>query len=60
MFLVAKIIAKFNLDQSSVMIAWGSVFLSLLFSVGISLASYHFFEKWFLNLKDRFAVIVKG
>ncbi len=60
MYLVAKIIGKYPVDQSSSLVAWGSVTVALLLSVGISLASYHLFEKWFLNLKDRFAVIVKG
>lgn len=33
--------------------------LSFLITILISLASYHFFEKWFLKLKDKFAIIHK-
>jgi peptidoglycan/LPS O-acetylase OafA/YrhL len=32
---------------------------ALLITTGISLAIYHFFEKYFLRLKDRFALIVR-
>jgi peptidoglycan/LPS O-acetylase OafA/YrhL len=42
--------------------AWVLLFLvvaALLASILISLASYHFFEKWFLKLKDKFAIIHK-
>ncbi len=60
MFFVAKITGKLNVNNESLLVAILSVIAALLFSIGISLASYHLFEKWFLKLKDRFAVIVKG
>lgn len=60
MYIVAKIISVIRVDQTAPLVAFASVLASLVFSILISLASYHFFEKWFLRLKDRFAVIVKG
>jgi peptidoglycan/LPS O-acetylase OafA/YrhL len=59
MYLVAKIIVAAQLDQHSLLVAVGSVLVALVFSILIAWISFHFFEKWFLNWKDRFAVIVK-
>lgn len=60
MYLVSKASGVIQVNQESVFVAIVSVLIALLLSIGISLASYHLFEKWFLKLKDRFAVIVKG
>jgi hypothetical protein len=59
MYLVAKIVVALKLDQHMLLVAVGSVLTSLVFSILIAWCSYHFFEKWFLNWKNRFAVIVK-
>ncbi|HSB92378.1 MAG TPA: acyltransferase [Flavitalea sp.] len=58
MYLSQKLTTALQLDQTRTMVAYGSVLVALLFSIGISLASYHFFEKWFLTIKSKFAVIV--
>jgi peptidoglycan/LPS O-acetylase OafA/YrhL len=58
MYLSQKITTALKLDQTSTIVAYGSVLAALLFSIAISLASYHVFEKWFLTIKSRFAVIV--
>lgn len=58
MYLSQKLTGYLQLDQTQTWVAFASVTAALLFSVGISLASYHFFEKWFLTIKSRFAVIV--
>ncbi len=60
MYVVARVTGMLNVNQESIPVAILSVIMALLLSIGISLASYHLFEKWFLKLKDRFAVIVKG
>ena len=59
-FLVADVmISKAGLNKTSFTIALGGSVIALAISIVISLASYHFYEKWFLKLKDRFAFIVK-
>jgi peptidoglycan/LPS O-acetylase OafA/YrhL len=59
-FLVADIvITKAGFNKTSFAIALSGSVLALLISIVISLASYHFYEKWFLRLKDKFAFIVK-
>jgi len=58
MYLTAKITDKLHLDQTSLIISVLTAIAALIFSIGISLLSYHCFEKWFLRMKSRFAVIV--
>jgi peptidoglycan/LPS O-acetylase OafA/YrhL len=53
-----KLIGKFSLDGSSLWVAIGGTVVALILAIAISLISYHFFEKWFLRLKERFAFIV--
>ena len=59
-FLVADVaLSKAGQDKTSFTIATVGCVAALIISVIISLASYHFYEKWFLRFKDRFAFIVK-
>jgi len=59
-FLVADIlITKGGFNKTNFAIAISGSVLALLISIVIALASYHLYEKWFLRLKDKFAVIVK-
>lgn len=60
MYITVKIFSRFGLPEADIFVAFGAAILSLLFSIGISLASYHLFEKWFLRLKDKFAFVVKA
>lgn len=50
---------KFGFPISSVLNALLVFAAALLVSIGLSLASYHLYEKYFLKLKDRFAFITK-
>jgi peptidoglycan/LPS O-acetylase OafA/YrhL len=60
-FLVADIIVtKAGFNKTSFAIALSGSVLALLISIVISLASYHLYEKWFLQLKDKFAFITKS
>lgn len=52
-----KLIGKLHLNPNSIAIITGATIASLILSIGISLASYHFFEKWFLKIKSRFEII---
>ena len=59
-FLAADVaLTKAGQDKTSLTIAIIGSVAALIISIVISLASYHFYEKWFLKLKDRFAFIVK-
>ncbi len=58
-YFTLKIISKLGLNASNVWVALLSCAMALVLTIVIGLASYHLFEKWFLRLKDRFAVIVK-
>ena len=59
-FLVADIaITKAGFDKTNFAIAVMGVIIAFFISIIISLSSYHFYEKWFLRLKDKFAFIVK-
>ena len=58
-FIGQKIMGYFDLNLQNVWLLTLLMVLSLIISIIISLASYHFFEKWFLKLKDKFAVIHK-
>jgi peptidoglycan/LPS O-acetylase OafA/YrhL len=59
-FLVADIvITKAGFNKTSFAVAVSGSVIALIFSIVISLASYHLYEKWFLRLKDKFAFIVK-
>ena len=59
-FVAADImLSKAGLNKTSFIIALAGSVIALVLSIGISLASYHLYEKWFLRLKDKFAFIVK-
>ena len=59
-FLIADIVlSKAGFSKVSVLVAVSSSVLALFLSILIALASYHLYEKWFLQLKDKFAFIVK-
>ncbi|HEY0679462.1 MAG TPA: acyltransferase [Chitinophagaceae bacterium] len=59
-FLVADVLlTKAGLNKTSFGVALAGSAIALILSIVISLASYHFFEKWFLGFKDKFAFIVK-
>lgn len=59
-FLAADVaLNKAGQNKTSLTIAVIGSGAALIISIIISLASYHFYEKWFLKLKDRFAFIVK-
>jgi len=59
-FLVADVlISKAGLNKTSFTIALAGSVIAFAISIVISLASYHFYEKWFLGFKDKFAFIVK-
>jgi len=60
MYLTVKLFSKFGFPEGNFFVGAGAAVLSLLFSIAISLGSYHLFEKWFLRLKDRFAFVVKA
>jgi peptidoglycan/LPS O-acetylase OafA/YrhL len=59
MYITVKIVVKLGWHEEKGWVAIVSVILALLLSIGISLASYHLFEKWFLKWKDKFAFITK-
>lgn len=59
LYFAIKIMNIMRLDGSLNAVAFSMILLALLLSIGISLMSYHFYEKWFLRLKDKFAFIVK-
>lgn len=59
-YLGLKMVGFMNLNMESFVVILIVIIAALIFSVFISLASYHFFEKWFLKLKDKFAVIHKN
>lgn len=59
MYLAVKLVTMLKWNEQSVAVAFFSCAIALLISIGVSLASFHLFEKWFLKLKDRFAFIVK-
>lgn len=59
-FVAADILlSKAGLNKTSFIIALAGSAIALVIAIGISLASYHLYEKWFLRLKDKFAFIVK-
>lgn len=59
LYFAIKIMNSMHLNGSLNAVAFSMIVVALLLSVGISLMSYHFYEKWFLKLKDKFAFIVK-
>ena len=59
MYIAVKIAALLHVNMASILGAIGSAVIALAFSLIISIASYHFYEKWFLRLKERFAFIVR-
>lgn len=59
LYFAIKAMNIMHLNGSLPLIAFSMIVLALVLSTGISLMSYHFYEKWFLRLKDKFAFIVK-
>jgi peptidoglycan/LPS O-acetylase OafA/YrhL len=59
MYAAVRIVVKLGWPESNMWVAIGSALLALILSILISLASFHFFEKWFLKLKNRFAFITR-
>jgi peptidoglycan/LPS O-acetylase OafA/YrhL len=59
LYFAIKVMNSLQLNGSLNGVAFSMILLALLLSIGISLMSYHFYEKWFLRLKDKFAFIVK-
>jgi peptidoglycan/LPS O-acetylase OafA/YrhL len=59
LYFAIKLMNTMHLNGSLNAVAFSMILLALLLSIGISLMSYHFYEKWFLRLKDKFAFIVK-
>lgn len=58
-YISTKVVLKLGMDQRMLGTAFAQAIIALPLSIGISIASYHLFEKWFLQLKDRFAFITK-
>lgn len=58
-YLAIRIVVKMQWNQADPWIAVITIGIALAVAIVLSLASYHFFEKWFLRLKDRFAFITK-
>ena len=59
MYAVLLVAGKLSLDQSSPLVLVAEMVATLAVSIVIAFCSYHFFEKWFLKLKDKFAFITK-
>lgn len=59
LYFAIKAMNAMHLDGSKTWVSLAMTLLALILSIGISLMSYHLFEKWFLKLKDKFAFIVK-
>ena len=59
LYFAIKVMNSLHLNGSLNSVAFSMILLALLLSVGISLMSYHLYEKWFLRFKDKFAFIVK-
>ena len=59
LYFAIKVMNALRLDGSLSWVSFAMITLALLLSVIISLMSYHFYEKWFLRWKDKFAFIVK-
>lgn len=51
---------QFKWDEFNVVINLLQAIVALIITILLSMLSYHFFEKKFLSLKDRFALIVKN
>ncbi|MEO8583715.1 MAG: acyltransferase [Flavitalea sp.] len=59
LYFAIKVMNIMRLNGSLPWVAFAMISLALMLSVIISLMSYHFYEKWFLRWKDKFAFIVK-
>ena len=59
LYIAVKIAAVLHVNMASLMGAVGCAVIALAASLIISIASYHFYEKRFLRLKERFAFIVR-
>lgn len=59
MYAAVRVVVKMGWPENNMWVAIGSALLGLVLSIVISLASFHFFEKWFLKLKNRFAFITR-
>ena len=54
-----KISDKLHLSGTTLLSSFVITLIALLATILLALISYHFFEKWFLKLKDRFAIITR-
>jgi peptidoglycan/LPS O-acetylase OafA/YrhL len=59
LYFAIKAMNIMRLNGSLPWVSFAMITLALILSIIISLASYNFYEKWFLRWKDRFAFIVK-
>lgn len=59
MYAAVRVVVKMRWPEDNVWVALASALLGLVLSIVISIASFHFFEKWFLRLKNRFAFITR-
>ncbi len=59
LYFAIKVMDALHLNGSNTWVSFAMMLLALILSIGISLMSYHLFEKWFLKFKDKFAFIVK-
>lgn len=59
LYFAIKTMNAAHLNGAQTWVSLAMTLLALILSIGISLMSYHLFEKWFLKLKDKFAFIVK-
>jgi peptidoglycan/LPS O-acetylase OafA/YrhL len=57
--IAAKGLSKLGWDKNVYQVVFLEGFLSLFITIGLALLSYHFFERKFLKLKDKFARITK-
>ncbi len=59
MYAAVRVVVKLGWPQDNLWVALASALLALAASIIISIGSYHVFEKWFLQLKNRFAFITR-
>lgn len=59
MYFAMKVIVKTHLTLGFASTAFVSFAVALMLTIIIGLISYHFYEKWFLRLKNKFAFITK-
>jgi peptidoglycan/LPS O-acetylase OafA/YrhL len=59
MYAAVRLVVKMQWPEDNVWVALASALIGLVLSIVVSIASFHFFEKWFLRLKNRFAFITR-